>query len=1138
MYIQRGRMLEAIKNTLKEALPDLEPELFMDERGILTIKGECAAWEEVVAAGHLAAAPSGVKNVVNELSVRGKPSPRKDYAPYREMGMKAGRIDTVDVLVVGAGISGCAVARELSKYRLRIIVVEKGDDAASGATKANNGNIHPGHDVKPGTLKAKLNIRGNEMYTQWAKELGFEFQRCGLMGAVTDIRLRPLLEKAAEGARAMGVFDPRVFDGEEAKRLEPGFAEQGIEPAAAIWLPSMGLVEPYKVAMALAENAAINGVRFLFNCTVADILTREGRISGALTSRGVIEASYIINCAGVYADEISAMAGDKCYTIHPRKGTIAILDKNRKPVYHALAGILGDTSRKKKNESKGGGMCRTPEWNVLMGPSATEVPDKEDLSSTPEDLAYAMGLGERYGIGYGDIIRFFAGSRPADYKEDFFIELSPVTRPSFVRISATVQLNRCMFWQGEIIADLPRVFLNTNGAPRRAKARISAGENVPAPDDAGDAALSAGELLKNLERELGSLRSGSRRGLQERFDGSIGAASVLFPWGGETQGTPECGMAALIPSLTKESLTASLMSFGYDPDISARDPYEGAKGAVREALAKFVCLGGQYRKARLSFQEYFERTDSPESWGKPAAALLGALEAQLALAVPAIGGKDSMSGSYQDEERGISLAVPPSLAAFAAGTVPARLVRSGALSGEAGNIVLLLSQGQAAGALEAGEGEWERFKANMETLEALNRRGLVKAAYPVGPGGIAASLALMAFGNMTGLEVYAETLALAGGDACQGSALVELSGAGGAEAEIARGRIAARTLDTPVYRILGAAAREEAKPSAVEVPLAALRRAYESPLAQVYPQTSREAPITEEEAARARAVITGYSRKAPRKTPRFKTDGKPLAVLPVFPGTNCEWDMERAFRKAGARTRLVVFRNRNQEDIAESIAELAAAIGEAQILALSGGFSAGDEPDGSGKFIANVFRSQAIADAAASLLEDRDGLALGICNGFQALIKLGLVPYGTSRPADETMPTLTFNRIGRHVSRMVRTRVMSTMSPWLSLEEPGAIQVIPVSHGEGRVVIREDEAAALFRAGQVPFCYAGAAGEPALSEPDNPNGSDFAIEALTSPDGRVLGKMGHSERCGDYVHINIPGNKRQRIFEAGVRYFE
>jgi glycerol-3-phosphate dehydrogenase len=429
-------MLEIIKTTLKETLPNLNPLLTVDTRGILTMQGECASWEEVVRAGHLAASFPEIKNVVNELSVQGQPTPKKDYRRCREEGEAKGCIDTVDVLIIGTGISGCAIARELAKYKLRILAVDKADDIACGATKANNGNIHPGHDVKPGTLKAKLNIRGNELYTQWATELGFELQRCGVMGVITDINLRPLLEKAAQNAAAMGVANPQILEGEEAKQREPGLAAQGIEPAAAIWLPSMGLVEPYKVAIALAENAALNGVRFLFNCTVADILTEEGRVRGALTNKGSIKASYIINCAGVYADEISAMAGDKCYTIHPRKGTIAILDKNRKPLYQSLAGILdASTPQKKKGNTKGGGMCRTPECNILLGPSATEVPDKEDLSCTQEELAYAVSLGEKYGITYQDIIRFFAGTRPADYKEDFFIELSPVTA-GFINVGA------------------------------------------------------------------------------------------------------------------------------------------------------------------------------------------------------------------------------------------------------------------------------------------------------------------------------------------------------------------------------------------------------------------------------------------------------------------------------------------------------------------------------------------------------------------------------------------------------------------------------------------------------------------------------------------------------------------------------
>jgi phosphoribosylformylglycinamidine synthase len=688
-----------------------------------------------------------------------------------------------------------------------------------------------------------------------------------------------------------------------------------------------------------------------------------------------------------------------------------------------------------------------------------------------------------------------------------------------------------MSWRGKTMVDLSRSFLNTNGAPRSAVAAIRAdgGSSYGTPPD--DPPFT----LDRLEQELGSLRTGSRRGLQERFDGSIGAASALFPWGGSEQGTPECGMAALIAdpggdAFPRESLTAGVMSFGYDPDLAERNPYEGAKGAIREALAKYACLGGNPWTARLSLQEYFERMERPSSWGKPLAALLGALEAQLALGVPAIGGKDSMSGSYRDEANGVDVSVPPVLVAFAAGTAPARSIRSGALSGRPGNVALLLYQ-------DPERDEWEVFRANMNALAALSARGLVCAAYPVGPGGTAAALSLMAFGNMTGLEVEAAALSLAAPGRRQGSVLAEITGPEEAAVLLRniadpapRWAVAARTLPDPVFRVGGE-----------EKPLEALRRAYELPLAGVYPQTSSGATVAEP------ALPVPGSHPAPAAgTARPQQPGKrrgsgavsrPLVVLPVFPGTNCEWDMDRAFRRAGARTRRVIFRNRNSADIRESLRELAAAIGEAQILALSGGFSAGDEPDGSGKFIAAALRSPGIAEEVTKLLDLRDGLILGICNGFQALIKLGLVPYGRYCKADPSMPTLTFNRIGRHVSRMVRTKVMSTASPWLSLEESGAVHVLPVSHGEGRIVIREEEGRALFASGQVPFCYADPQGRPATAEPHNPNGSDFAIEALASPDGRALGKMAHSERCGEYVHSNIPGNKTQRIFEAGVRYF-
>jgi phosphoribosylformylglycinamidine synthase len=695
-----------------------------------------------------------------------------------------------------------------------------------------------------------------------------------------------------------------------------------------------------------------------------------------------------------------------------------------------------------------------------------------------------------------------------------------------------------MTWRGRTIVDLSRELLNSNGAPRRAKVLIKKGSGNRDQGLEIDVIKSS---LQSLLKELAGLQSGSRRGLQECFDGSVGAASVLFPWGGCEQGTPECGLAALLPSLDKQSRTASLLTFGYDPGLMNIDPYRGAKGAVREALAKFACLGGDPFTARLSFQEYFGKPLTPETWGLPAAALLGAFEAQLRLGVPAIGGKDSMSGNYNanstyggiGDAGDINLTVPPTFVAFAAGTAPAASIRSGALSGKPGNRIVLLAQSPE----NLGfSDEWDSFRTNMKTLHALAASGALKAAYPVGPGGVAATLAVMAFGNMTGVEAYEEAFSFRKADHVnyQGSVLAEIDEAALPAGLDASWTLAARTLGEPVFRIIKPTAAAE------EIPLEALRRVYESPLAKVYPQTSTGATVAEPMETE-KLIIPSFKADQTsfeiRKYTHLSTQGAPLAVLPVFPGTNCEWDMQKAFREAGARTRLVIFRNRNGEDIAGSLRELVAAFWEAQIIAFSGGFSAGDEPDGSGKFIANVIRYAPVAAAITDFLEKRDGLILGICNGFQALIKTGLVPYGRILQPATSMPTLTYNAIGRHVSRMVRTKVMPNVSPWLSLEKPGTVHIIPVSHGEGRLIITDGEAETLFGAGQVPFCYADADGNPTMADPDNPNGSAFAIEALTSPDGRVLGKMAHSERCGEFVHINIPGNKHQKIFEAGVKYF-
>ncbi|MEG0377353.1 MAG: FAD-dependent oxidoreductase, partial [Eubacterium sp.] len=331
---------EAVEQAIKKAFPDIAVKVSVDARKIVTVKGECGSWGEVVDIGHLIAKQEGVKNVVNELSVKGMDIPQKDYSMALKKGKEIGEIEAVDVVVIGAGISGCGIARELSKYKMDILVVEMASDVATGATKANNGNIHPGHAAKPGTLKAKLNVLGNKMYTKWAEELGFELQRCGSMGVISEKELFPALEAAYQVAAKNGVDGVALIDGQRALDIEPKLKTAGVEPLAALWLPSMGLVEPYEVAVALAENAADNGVRFLFNSTVADVLTEGREVNGIVTSKGIIKAKYVINCAGVYADEVSAMAGDKSYTIHPRKGTIAILDKNKEPEFNVITEII------------------------------------------------------------------------------------------------------------------------------------------------------------------------------------------------------------------------------------------------------------------------------------------------------------------------------------------------------------------------------------------------------------------------------------------------------------------------------------------------------------------------------------------------------------------------------------------------------------------------------------------------------------------------------------------------------------------------------------------------------------------------------------------------------------------------------
>ena len=717
-------------------------------------------------------------------------------------------------------------------------------------------------------------------------------------------------------------------------------------------------------------------------------------------------------------------------------------------------------------------------------------------------------------------------------------------------IAEVTDTNRLvMKWRGKTIVDIERSFLDTAGASRSTKALIESPVRVNSPlckplDSVEkilkDENLCAEEKLKSAWlTNLNDLACCSQKGLSERFDGSIGAATVIFPMGGKNQSTPESGCAAKIPvQMPYETDTSSLMTFGYDPRVSSWSPWHGAQIAVLSSLAKITAMGGNPESCRLTFQEYFERTSSDKAWGKPTAALLGALEAQKAMGTASIGGKDSMSGTFED------LSVPPTLVSFAVTTENANNIQSGEFK-KTGSYIYAALQPYT----ENLAPDFDVFKANASAIYNLNKEGKILSMYTVGAGGIAEAVSKMSFGNGIGckLNTNAQELLFI---PQYGTILLETS----------------EKLDTKQWLYIGDTIAEkeirvdyvDSKTSSTNTLVISIEEAqcsWENKLEKVFPSVSGKDAVK---------AVLGKNNEMPEfaknqhssvaekrsEISSFNTtsSAKPKVVLPVFPGTNCEFDMARAFNLAGAETKIVVFRNHTKEALSESLESLEKEISTSQILALSGGFSAGDEPDGSGKFIANVLRENRIADSVMNLIKNRDGLVLGICNGFQALIKVGLVPYGEIRTVTEDMPTLTFNTIGRHISRVARTRLTAATSPWAfhsSVLQEGT-HLVPISHGEGRIIISDELAKELFAKGQVFTQYTDFDGNPAIQEPDNPNGSAFSIEGLTSPDGRVLGKMGHSERTvgmgkdgsSDTLIKNIDGNRCQNIFAAGVNYFK
>lgn len=666
-----------------------------------------------------------------------------------------------------------------------------------------------------------------------------------------------------------------------------------------------------------------------------------------------------------------------------------------------------------------------------------------------------------------------------------------------------------MNWRGDLIVDLSREFLNTNGVTQRAKAKITAVDPAEDYRHLAPKALRDLPVGKAFEENLKRLEVCSQKGLSERFDSSIGAGTVLMPFSGKYQLTPEEAMVAKIPLLKGETDDATAMSYGYIPGISRWSPFHGAAYAVVESLSKLLAVGADPAAARLTFQEYFERLhDVPERWGKPAAALLGAFTAQVNMGNPAIGGKDSMSGSFE------ALDVPPTLVSFAVAMTKASKTVSACFR-KAGSQAWMVPVPENP---ETHLPAWDKLKAVYAKIYEMMGKNQILSASVVREGGAAAAVCRMCFGNQMGFQFA--------GDPDQKTLFAPLSGSLVLELKDDSDTTGLETLGASV---LGAVCGEPVILIGSErLSLAALTEAWEKPLEKVFP--------TRAETKAYFCQVPLYSERN-QKAPAVQY-AKPRVFIPAFPGTNCEVDTARAFERAGAKADVLIVKNLTPADIEETIEAMVKAIQNAQIIMLPGGFSGGDEPDGSGKFIATTFRNPRVAEAVSELLEKRDGLMLGICNGFQALIKLGLVPYGRITQIQENDPTLTFNTLGRHVSRMVYTRVTSVKSPWLMGAEAGQIHTVPVSHGEGRFVADAQTVARLMANGQIATQYVDLEGNPSMDIQWNPNGSVCAIEGITSSDGRILGKMGHSERQGENLYGNVPGEKDQQLFASGVRYFK
>ena len=689
---------------------------------------------------------------------------------------------------------------------------------------------------------------------------------------------------------------------------------------------------------------------------------------------------------------------------------------------------------------------------------------------------------------------------------DEFLKYAKEENLEAVEVAVVTESPRLVLvWRGKEIVNISRAFLDTNGAHQETDVYVE----IPSKKDSFFKREEVADVRAKWLDTLKDLNCCSQKGLVEMFDSSIGAGSVLMPYGGKYQLTETQAMVAKLPVLKGKTDTVTMMSYGFDPYLSSWSPYHGAVYAVLESVSRIVAVGGDYSKIRFTFQEYFRRmTEDPKRWSQPFAALLGAYSAQLSFGLPSIGGKDSMSGSFNEID------VPPTLVSFAVDVASDKNIVTPELK-KAGDKLVLVK-------IEKDEYDLPKYDQVMDQYGKFHediKAGRIVASYALDANGLAAAVSKMAFGNGLGVKIE---------HSVDKRDLFE-EGFGCIVAEVPSEKVGELAV---TYTVVGEVLAEPVlRYCDMELALQDAENAWKSTLEKVFKTVSGENTKGEEYPDTCYQAESVYVCK--------HKIAKPRVFIPVFPGTNCEYDSTKAFERAGAEVDVKVFKNLTAEDIRDSVNIFEKSIDQAQIIMFPGGFSAGDEPDGSAKFFATAFQNAKIKEAVMRLLNERDGLALGVCNGFQALIKLGLVPYGEIRGQKEDSPTLTFNTIGRHISKMVYTKVVSNKSPWLALAELGKTYAIPASHGEGRFVANEEWLKKLFANGQVATRYVDADGKLCVENEEwNVNGSYAAIEGITSPDGRVFGKMGHAERRGDSVAINIYGDQDMKIFESGVAYFK